>query len=219
MPTTIKQALKKWEEATGKKGSDATEVKLIGVYPPIEKMDSTLASLTACEKLSLSTNMITGVQNLHNMKNLKILSLGRNLIKNLAGIEAVGDTLEQLWISYNKIEKLAPLASLVHLKTLYMAHNNVKDWEQLNNLKDLMFLTDLVFLGNPVEEEASEDGTYTAKVINILLALTKLDGNPVIRDSGEMEEEEVDDDSDSSELDEELYNDPATQEIIKTLVL
>ena len=38
MPTTIKQALKKWEEATGKKGSDATEVKLIGVYPPIEKV-------------------------------------------------------------------------------------------------------------------------------------------------------------------------------------
>ena len=89
-------------------------------------MDSTLATLTACEKLSLSTNMITGVQNLHNMKNLKILSLGRNLIKNLNGIESVGDTLEQLWISYNKIEKLAPLASLVHLKTLYMAHNNVK---------------------------------------------------------------------------------------------
>ena len=38
MPTTIKQALKKWEEATGKKGSEATEVKLIGVYPPIEKV-------------------------------------------------------------------------------------------------------------------------------------------------------------------------------------
>ena len=42
MPTTIKQALKKWEEATGKKGSEATEVKLIGVYPPIEKVMLTL---------------------------------------------------------------------------------------------------------------------------------------------------------------------------------
>ena len=110
MPTTIKQALKKWEEATGKKGSEATEVKLIGVYPPIEKvrgknvdhgffeildilsyytfgkMDSTLQTLISCEKLSLSTNMITGIQNLNNMKSLKILSLGRNLIKNLAGL-------------------------------------------------------------------------------------------------------------------------------------
>ena len=38
MPTTIKQALKKWEEATGKKAAEATEVKLIGVYPPIEKV-------------------------------------------------------------------------------------------------------------------------------------------------------------------------------------
>ena len=75
-----------------------------------------------------------------------------------------------------------------------------------------------MFLGNPVEEEASEDGNYIKKVISVLLPLTKLDGNPVIRDSGEKEEEE-DDDTDSSDLDEELYNDPATQEIIKTLVL
>ena len=58
-----------------------------------------------------------------------------------------------------------------------------------------------------------------SQVISVLLSLTKLDGNPVIRDTGEKEEEEEDADSDSSELDEELYNDPATQEIIKTLVL
>ena len=107
MPTTIKQALKKWEETTGKKAYEATEVKLIGVYPPIEKvwleiiwcnvrsaqvtdqffyqMDSALNSLSSCEKLSLSTNMITNIQNLQNLKCLKILSLGRNLIKNVAG--------------------------------------------------------------------------------------------------------------------------------------
>ena len=35
MPTTIKAALKKWEETTGKKASEATEVRLIGVFPPI----------------------------------------------------------------------------------------------------------------------------------------------------------------------------------------
>ena len=89
----------------------------------------------------------------------------------------------------------------------------------MENLKELPFLTDLVFLGNPVEEESAEDGSYVSKVISVLLSLTKLDGNPVIRDTGEKEEEEEDDDSDSSELDEELYNAPATQEIIKTLVL
>ena len=50
-----------------------------------EKMDSSLGHLANCEKLSLSTNMITNIQNLQAMSKLKILSLGRNLIKSLAG--------------------------------------------------------------------------------------------------------------------------------------
>ena len=33
--TTIKAALKKFEETTGVKPSEATEIKLIGVYPAI----------------------------------------------------------------------------------------------------------------------------------------------------------------------------------------
>ena len=44
MPTTIKAALKKWEEATGRKAGEAKEIKLIGVYPPIEKMEVLLCS-------------------------------------------------------------------------------------------------------------------------------------------------------------------------------
>lgn len=34
---------------------------------------------------------------------LKVLSLGRNLIKSLQGIEGSCETLEQLWISYNQV--------------------------------------------------------------------------------------------------------------------
>ena len=44
-------------------------------------MDSSLHQLGCCEKLSLSTNMITQIQNLNHMNRLRILSLGRNLIK------------------------------------------------------------------------------------------------------------------------------------------
>ena len=36
--TTIKAALKKFEETTGVKPSEATEIKLIGVYPPIGRI-------------------------------------------------------------------------------------------------------------------------------------------------------------------------------------
>ena len=126
MPTTIKAALKKWEEASGKKSSEAKEIKLIGVYPPIEKMEGPLHILVNCEKLSLSTNLIVNIQNLQVLKNLKVLSLGRNLIKSLQGIEGAGETLEQLWLSYNQIDKLKPIRNMTKLHTLYMAHNLVR---------------------------------------------------------------------------------------------
>lgn len=42
--------------------------------------------------------------------------------------EAVGDTLEELWISYNLIEKLKGLHVMKKLKILYMSNNLVKDW-------------------------------------------------------------------------------------------
>lgn len=42
--------------------------------------------------------------------------------------EAVGDTLEELWISYNQIEKLKGLHMMKRLKILYMSNNLVKDW-------------------------------------------------------------------------------------------
>ena len=100
--------------------------------------------------------MISMINNLQNMKCLKILSLGRNLVKSLAGIEAVADTLEELWISYNRIEKLTPLTKMRTLKTLFMAHNFVYQWDQFVQLQELPCLKDLVFLGNPLEEELSE---------------------------------------------------------------
>ena len=83
MPTTIKAALKKWEEATGRKAGEAKEIKLIGVYPPIEKMEGPFHLLINCEKFSLSTNCIANISNLQAFKNLKVLSLGRNIIKSL----------------------------------------------------------------------------------------------------------------------------------------
>ena len=126
MPTSIKQALKKWEEANQMKPAEAVEIKLNGCFPPIEKLDGPFHILINCEKLSLSTNMIVNIQNLQVLKNLRILSLGRNLIKSLQGVEGVGDTLEELWISYNQIDKLKPIRNLVKLKTLYMAHNMVR---------------------------------------------------------------------------------------------
>lgn len=68
------------------------------------------------------------------LENLRILSLGRNNIKSLTGLEAVGDTLEELWISYNFIEKLKGINVLKKVKVLYMSNNSVKDMGEFSKL-------------------------------------------------------------------------------------
>ena len=41
--------------------------------------------------------------------------------QHFQGIEAVAETLEQLWISYNQIDKLKPIRSLTKLQVLSLA--------------------------------------------------------------------------------------------------
>lgn len=42
--------------------------------------------------------------------------------------EAVADSLEELWISYNLIEKLKGIQCMKKLRVLYMSNNLVKEW-------------------------------------------------------------------------------------------
>jgi dynein light chain 1 len=46
----------------------------------------------------------------------------------------VGDTLEELWISYNQIEKLKGIGGMKKLKVLYMSNNLVKEWVEFQKL-------------------------------------------------------------------------------------
>lgn len=59
----------------------------------------------------------------------------------------MGDTLEELWISYNLIEKVKGISVLKKLKVLYMSNNLVKDWTEFNKLQDLPSLEDMLFVG------------------------------------------------------------------------
>lgn len=187
--TTIKDALASWEKKNEQKASESTEIKLYAQYPPIEKMDASLSTLSCCEKLSLSTNCIEKIANLNGLRNIKILSLGRNNIKNLNGLEAVADTLEELWISYNNIEKLKGIGVLKKLKVLYMSNNQVKAWDEFQKLAELPLLEDLLFVGNPLEEKHSADGDWREQATKRLPRLKKLDGVPVVRQDEEEEEE------------------------------
>ena len=181
MPTTIKEAIAKWEEKSGQKAAEATKVELWGQTPFVEKMDAGLSVLVKCEHLSLSTNLIDKITNISVLKNLKILSLGRNALKSLSGIEAVADTLEQLWVSYNYIDKLKNIVVLKKLKILYISYNSIKDWTEVTRVNECPLLTEVVFIGNPLWEKHNTEGDWSSLVLKRLPAVKVLDGWPCIR--------------------------------------
>ena len=71
-----------------------------------------------CRHLALSSNNIDKIAGLSGLDNLKILSLGRNLLKKIENVEPVANTLQQLWVSYNLIEKLVRQCVILHESTM-----------------------------------------------------------------------------------------------------
>ena len=59
---------------------------LCGQLPPIQKMDGNLGRLVRCEQLGISSNNIEKITGLKALKNLKILSIGRNCLKKFDGV-------------------------------------------------------------------------------------------------------------------------------------
>nr|KAG5710340.1 hypothetical protein BaRGS_009056 [Batillaria attramentaria] len=111
----------------------------------------------------------------------EILSLGRNNIKSFAGLEAVGDVLEELWISYNFIEKTKGCGALKKLKVLFMSNNLVKDPKEFDKLNEMASLEELVFVGNPLEETLTAEEKWRDFAAAKLPKLKKLDGFVVLR--------------------------------------
>lgn len=89
---------------------------------------------------------------MNGLRHLKILSLSRNNIKNLNGLEVLGETLEQLWISYNHIEKFKGINTLKKLRVFFFAYNQIKDWNEINKLNELSLLEEINAYGNPIHE-------------------------------------------------------------------
>ncbi|CAK0784031.1 hypothetical protein CVIRNUC_007234 [Coccomyxa viridis] len=107
--TSIKEALARVEKESGVSLAQAEKVDLTAQVPSIEKMDASLGVLKACRHLSLSTNNVDRIAGLNGMASLEILSLGRNQVKKLEGFDGISETLQQLWISYNMLEKMVIL--------------------------------------------------------------------------------------------------------------
>ena len=69
---------------------EADDVRLNCQLPPMDKMGEELMQFENATRLSLSTNAIERMIALPKLRNLKILSLGRNNIKRIQGLEDIG---------------------------------------------------------------------------------------------------------------------------------
>lgn len=194
--TTIKEAIVRFEESEYRRRVEAvTEseresvprvvaaeektVLLIGMLPPITKMDKEITQLKECEHLGLSTNAIEKIgPGLKELKKLKVLSLGRNNIRKIEQLDI--PHLEQLWLSYNKIDKLTGLDKLKNLQTLYMSNNLINSWTEIDRLANQCpLLVDVLFINNPICNNAPSNQEYRYMMLQRLPKLARLDGTLV----------------------------------------
>mmetsp|Transcript_45104 Transcript_45104/g.59796 ORF Transcript_45104/g.59796 Transcript_45104/m.59796 type:complete len:193 (-) Transcript_45104:151-729(-) len=165
---SLREAIRRWEAKSGISPQEATEVSLICQLPsPIEKLDNEINQFENCEKLSLSTNAILQIVPMQRLKNLKILSLARNNIKKIQNLEDVAATLEQLWLSYNLIERLDNLAPLQKLNTFYVSNNKIRSWDEVAKCSQLADLRSVLFLSNPVYSDPDKKANWPLVVKKI----------------------------------------------------
>ena len=101
--------------------------------------------LTDIKYLYLAGNQLKTLEGIENLKNLNLIELGeshygtgRN-IEKIQGLESLVN-LEELNLSFNKIQVIEGLKNLTNLKTLSLEHNkitNIQNLERLTNLQDL----------------------------------------------------------------------------------
>jgi dynein light chain 1 len=195
--TNCQKAIQLWSEKNeGAAPDEAEVVKLICLIPPINKMDSSLNQLVNVKHLALSTNCIDKMISLPALKNLQVLSLGRNMIKKIAGLEEVGGTLEQLWLSYNSISSLDGLQSCSKLTTLFMSNNKIKDWSELDKLQPLPALNNVLFVGNPIYDTLSKK-ERKHMVVERLPSISNVDGE-MITGADEDDDDDGDDGAEGS---------------------
>jgi len=142
---------------------------------PLAAQDASTATLKACERLALSTNLIDRMSSLAGMENLKILSLSRNVLKKSEKLDEVGGTLEELWLSYNSISSLDGLAPCTALRVLYIGNNKISDWAEVDKLAALPNLKDVLLQGNPIYDAAPDPATARCMFIKRCPNVDKLD--------------------------------------------
>lgn len=95
--------------------------------------------------------------------------------------ESLAENLEQLWVSYNQIDRLKGIEVMKRLEVFYIGNNAIKDFTEVNRLVGLNHLKDLLLCNNPCVESMDMEN-YRKDVTKRLQGLKVLDGEPIVRD-------------------------------------
>ncbi|KAI3383711.1 hypothetical protein SNEBB_004134 [Seison nebaliae] len=145
---------KKEEEGKAEKNTDRPPVK---TYPlMVTDPDALDVYYEHCR--------IAKIENLEQLKACQTICLRNNLIKQIENLTPISQTLMELDLYDNQIEKIENLGSLVHLKSLDLSYNRIK---KIENLSELKSLENLYLVNNRLQTIEGLDGLESLKYLEL----------------------------------------------------
>ena len=143
---------------------------------PLRQIPANLSSFSNLQILSLQSAGISKIENLQGLDKVKELYLSENRIEKMENLEGVPN-VRVLDLSSNRIEEVEGLGN--NLEELWMSSNKISDWKQVDKFAGLSKLESVYLGGNPV----SKDVQYRPKVMRAVTQLQELDAIPIFRNT------------------------------------
>eukprot|EP00755_Sulcionema_specki_P032690 Sspe_Gene.19884::Locus_7272_Transcript_1_1_Confidence_1.000_Length_1536::g.19884::m.19884 len=106
--------------------------------------------LPSLVELRLNNSVVASLRDLGTtLSHIKVLWLNRCGVQQLGGASAF-PLLEEVYLAFNNITDISPLAGLAHLTTLDLEGNQIKDIEDVQFMAECLCLRNLTLEGNPV---------------------------------------------------------------------
>ena len=144
------------------------------------QVDTTESTLTCIgdqfpnlRKLRLNNSVIYSIRDIGcTFSNLRFLSLARCGITSLTGISTISNTVEELYLAFNKITDVSDLMGMDSLQVIDLEENQISDLTNIEFLTCCEGLKLLTLTGNPCVDDPEE---YRIKVAKLLPNLVYLD--------------------------------------------
>lgn len=150
--------------------------EVISFESQVDTKESSLTFIGArfpnLERLRLNNSSILNVRDIGcTFSNLRFLSLARCGITSLDGISAIANTVEELYLAFNKINDLSDLIGMNSLTVLDLEENSINDLSHIEYLTCCDGLKSLTLIGNPCVQDPDEYRSDVSKMLPNLLYL------------------------------------------------